>query len=209
MPVGTDVVDRLVEAFAGELGPQAVDEGLGEIGVVLGGDPFGQAAAAVGVVRADGQLVARGEQDRLHERAFGLRVLGVGHAVLGRAEPRMAMGPRKSGRGCGIGRHDRDLGQRSLADTGTAGLAGDAREERGELMELLARPAVGRMVVALGALNLHAKENAAHFADDLFGLALLSDDQAAGAVFVGAATGGDEFGGDLAPGLVVVKRSAR
>ena len=85
------------------------------------------------------------------------------------------------------------------------GAAGNAREERRKLMELLARPAVGRMIVTLGTLNLHAQKNAADFADNLFGLALLSDDQSAGPVLIGAAAGGDELGRDLAPRLVLVE----
>jgi hypothetical protein len=62
------------------------------------------------------------------------------------------------------------------------------------------------MIVALSALNLHAQENAADLAHDLFRLALLSDDQAAGAVFVRAAAGRDELRRDLAPRLVLVER---
>ena len=43
-------------------------------------------------------------------------------------------------------------------------------------MKILARPAIGRMIVALGTLNLNTEEDAADFADDFFRLSLLRDD---------------------------------
>ena len=38
------------------------------------------------------------------------------------------------------------------------GPAGDAREEGGKLMKILARPAIGWMVVALSTLQIHAQQ---------------------------------------------------
>ena len=43
---GTEVIDRLDDAHAQEVAPDAIDVALGEVGVVLGRDPFGEVFAA-------------------------------------------------------------------------------------------------------------------------------------------------------------------
>ena len=54
---------------------------------------------------------------------------------------------------------------------------GNSREEGRQMMELLALPAVGRMIMALGTLNLNAEKDAGYFRGDVFRHAALSHDQ--------------------------------
>ena len=72
-------------------------------------------------------------------------------------------------------------------------------KERRQLVELLALPAIGLMIVAVGALNLHAQENPRDFGRDVGRVAVLGHDQPGGAVLAHVAGGGDERAGDLDP----------
>ena len=76
---------------------------------------------------------------------------------------------------------------------------GNAWEERGQLVELLALPAVPRVVVALGALDLDAEENPRHLGGGLLGAAVLGEDDRPGAMLADIPLGGDELARDLVP----------
>ena len=72
-------------------------------------------------------------------------------------------------------------------------------------MELLALPAIGLVVMALGALDLHAEEDPRDLTGHLHGLGLVCQGEADRAVLVDAAGGRDERRGDLVPGHVLLE----
>jgi hypothetical protein len=84
----------------------------------------------------------------------------------------------------------------------------DAREERGELVEVFTLPAIVGMIVALGALDLHAEEDAGDLGGRLLGAAFLGHDDCGRAVLADIARGGDELLGDVVPGDVLVQAIA-
>ena len=84
-------------------------------------------------------------------------------------------------------------------------LRSGAGEEGRQLVELLALPAIGLVVVALGALDLHAEEDPRDLAGHLHGLGLVRQREADRAVLVDAAGGGDHRRGDLVPGCVLLE----
>src|SRR4051812_43094485 len=75
-------------------------------------------------------------------------------------------------------------------------------------MELSAFPAVGFMIVALSALNLHAEKNARDFRRNIDRAAFLSHDQAGRAIFANIAGGCDKRAGDLIPRRILVELRA-
>src|SRR4051794_15325198 len=82
---------------------------------------------------------------------------------------------------------------------------GNPRKGCGQLVELLALPAVVGMIVALAALNLDAEEDAGNFGGGFFGATVLSQLNGGCAVFANVAGGRDELGSDFVPGLVLVE----
>ena len=82
---------------------------------------------------------------------------------------------------------------------------GDPRKERRELVELLALPTVGLVIVALGTLNLDAEEDPRHLGRRFFGAALLGQLDRRCAVFADVARRCDELRRDLVPRLVLVE----
>ena len=77
-----------------------------------------------------------------------------------------------------------------------------AGEERRELVKLPPLPGVGLVVVALGALDLHAHEDPRHLAGHLHRLSLVGQREGDGPVLVVAAGGRDHPRDDLVPGCV-------
>ena len=70
-------------------------------------------------------------------------------------------------------------------------------EERGEVVELLPRPSVERVIVALGARDADAHEDLSDDAGEGHGVGVVAEDEAGFRVAVGAARGGDELAGEL------------
>ena len=66
-------------------------------------------------------------------------------------------------------------------------------------MELLAFPAVGRVVVTLGTLDLNAKEDARHLGGSFFRAAILGHNDCGVSIFFDITTGSDELGCDTIP----------
>ena len=79
------------------------------------------------------------------------------------------------------------------------------RKEGGKLVELFPLPMIGRMVVALGALNLNAQENPRDFGGGVVGIGRLGHDQRRGAVLAHVAGRRDDRFGDLVPVLVPIQ----
>ena len=82
--VGAHVVDRLAEPVADQFRPHPVDEGFGKPAITAGRHPQGQVGPPLLVARAAGQLLAGGEEDRLHQFALVLGMIQVGHVVFER-----------------------------------------------------------------------------------------------------------------------------
>ena len=68
-------------------------------------------------------------------------------------------------------------------------------KEGGELVKLVSLPAVGEVVMALGALDLHTGEHPRHLRGDVGGLPHLRHDDRRFAVLGGTAAGGDHVAG--------------
>ena len=162
LAIGSHVVDRLVEAFADQFGPDAVDQRLGEPGVGRRGHPVGQDRPAL-QVGLTGLVFAPGDEEpRLHALTLGGGVFEVGHEVFDGADPVAADAPPPTGI---IDRHDGKATGAAAADLANR----DAGKEGRQLVELFALPAVGRMIVALGALDLDAEEHARDLGRRVFG----------------------------------------
>ena len=133
------------------------------------GHPFGERAAPLGVGCAERQFRVREKELRLHPRSRRGGIFQIGHVVLRLRTP-LAVGIRPAPFARPIFRHDFERPPRRHIHR----LHGDPWKERGQLVELLALPAVGLVVVALGALQLDAEENARHFGRCLFGAPVLA-----------------------------------
>ena len=72
-------------------------------------------------------------------------------------------------------------------------------KEGGELVKLVSLPAVGEVVMALGALDLHTGEHPRHLRGDVGGLPHLRHDDRRFAVLGGNAAGGDHVAGNPVP----------
>ena len=123
-----DVIDRLDDARAEEVGPDAVGDAGGEVRIVGRGQPLGQ-------------------------RPRG----GPCRRCPGAAPPRNLGGMLRPPTGCRTSPPPRSK-TIELAIV-LALLAADLGEERGEAVVVVHRPAVERMVVALGALRADAEED--------------------------------------------------
>ena len=185
-----EVVDRLVERLAHEGVPDPVDVGAGEPGVVLTGDVRGTERPPLDRVQALGQgrfRLRRGQEEPGGDWHLLRGVVLVGHRV-----PRAALGHHLE---------DGQLPRHAPHER----LRPGAGEEGRELVELLALPAVGLVVVALGALDLDAEEDPRDLAGQLHGLGLVGQREADRAVLVDPAGGRDHRRGDLVPRPVLLE----
>ena len=96
-----------------------------------------------------------------------------------------------------------------MADTRPAAGLGrseaNSREERRQLVELLALPAIGFMIVAVRTLNLHAEENPRDLGRNVGSVAILRHDQSGCPVLSHVPRGGDEAADNLVPRRVLVE----
>ena len=140
--------------------------------------------------RFSGSLASAFEEARKNLGATG--ICFVGFVLVGHRVPRPPLG---------LDLEDRQLPGHAPDDR----LRPRAGEERRELVELLALPGVGLVVVALGALDLHAEEDPRDLAGQLDGLGLVGQGEADRAVLVDPAGGRDHRRGDLVPGPVLLE----
>ena len=195
LAIGSDVVHQLIESFAHQFRPEAIDHGRGEPLAV--GQPPGKLLASPGVGRSQGQAVSGEEKSRLHFRAGRGGVLEVGHEMLALGAIAVILGPS-----AGIVAADHHEG--AFRDF-THRLHSDAGEEGSQFVELLAPPTVVGMIVALGTLNLNAEKNPRHLGGRLLGAPILCHDDRSVAAFEHVAARGNELAGDPIPGDIFVE----
>jgi hypothetical protein len=177
---GAEVIDGVDEAAAEELGPDAVGGGLGEVGVLH--HPIGEGLAGIGLIggRDDATVEQRGG-----ELGFGARMEGFDLAVDFGVAHAFVEGVIED-------------------DVLVAGVAHfeHTAEEGGEAPELILAPGFIGMVVALGAFEATAEEDADLFGHGLFGGAddVVGQEVARGAV---VALGREAFPGHTVIGLIL------
>ena len=151
---------------------------------------MGQFLAPLLIAQAEVELLAGGEEHGPGERPFLVRMVQVGHEVLERGLFRLA------GHAIHVGlveRHDREAPL--VAPPGLRPDA-DPRKERRQLMELLPLPMIGRMVVALGTLDLNTQQNPRHLGRGVRRIGRLGHDIAVAAVVPHVAGGRDGLSGN-------------
>ena len=144
---GTEVVDGVDEAAAEELGPDAIDGSFGEVGV--SDHPIGEGVAGVFLI---GGLDDAAVEEGGGELGFGARVEGFDLAVDFSVAHAFVQGVVED-------------------DVLAAGIAHleEAAEEGGKAPELILAPGFIGVVVALGAFEATAEEDADLFGHGLFG----------------------------------------
>jgi len=186
--IAPQVVNRFVKAAAEQFRPDAIDQRLGEPGVVRSGDSIGELGAASTVDQAGLLFGIVQEEPRLSERSLGLGIVRVGHEVF-RLGAVAAAAPHL------VQRCDFEIGEH-LHRQRTQHHAGEIRRQ---LVKLLALPGIVGMIVALGALKLDAQEDAGGLGGGFFRLAFVGHGQDRAAVGACLAGGGDNGAGDLVP----------
>src|SRR5690606_11136497 len=124
---------------------------------------------------------------------IGHVVLGCAAAVLIGVVPTAAIGPV-------IGRHSK-----ASPDGSIDRLQANSRKEGGQLVKLFALPAIVRMVVTLGALNLNAEKDASYFRGRLLGAAIMRHVNVGRTILTYVPATGNELFGHLIPGGYVVQ----
>ena len=195
LAVGAEVIDARVEALAHELGPEAVHDRPREPRVGVGRDGVGHGPASLQVRGAERHARAREKEGRPHHGARLRRVVLVGHRVLELAAAGvvglLALGPLRRD----VVRHHLE----PIDARGRLAIDRDPRKESREVVELLPLPAVGEVVVALGALDLDAEEHPRHLRGDVGRLPHLRHDDRRLAMFGRHARGRDHRAGDAVP----------
>ena len=198
--IGPHVVNAPIKAIPYQFGPQSVDQGAGKPRVVAGSDPLGNGLAAVPVAGAQRKGLPGEKKERLHHRARLRGVVQIWHRVLQIATTRV-IGLFFIPARIPITRHHRI----AIGPLPWAAIDLHARKKRCKLMELMTLPAVGKMIVALGTLDLNAHKDPRHFGGDVGGFTHLCHDDGRLAMFGGRPRCRDHFAGDVAPRLTCVK----
>ena len=196
--VGPNVIHRFVETMTHQLGPHPVDERLGEPMIPAGRDPLGNFFASLAIFQTGVELLAGDKKHRLHQLAFLVRMVQVGHVMFQVPPARFVVLVFPAA-------IDRGNDERSLLAV-ILGTHRDARKEGGQLVKLLAPPAVGRVMMALGTLNLDAQEDARDLGCRVFRIGHLRHEDRRGPVLAHVAGRGDELLSNLVPMQIGVER---
>src|SRR5262245_2537891 len=205
--VQTNVVDGIGEAAAHELGPDAVDDRLGEIGVLGFRNPVGKLLLAR-KERLGGILVSF--HVRLREVPGQRWFL---EQVAAQETGRNGI-PLLAGRllGCGAGKEDFTAALLSEDVMAFAVLVGldvtQANKEPGHAIEIGLLPFVEGMVVAAGAMDLRAEKDAADRLRGIFGPGSILGVEHGRAV-IGGAVGQQQFASPAVVGLILGKLVAQ
>ncbi|MEY3456888.1 MAG: hypothetical protein RL215_45, partial [Planctomycetota bacterium] len=190
--MGSHVIDGPSESVTEEVAPHAVDHGLGELGgLIFGGlrNEFGEFCAAIDTGTWVNFVSLEAWEGDLHHAAAFFEEDGTGEFL-----------PDDFGvivdlaTGFGI-----EFAMIFLADLA---------EEAVEFPELVLLPFIERVIVALGALDLEAEEQAGGHGGELntiVGHLHLGEDVVHGAVFFEVSGGRDEFDDDFVPWAIFGK----
>ena len=212
------LIDLLVDADAEDALPQAVRDDGGEARIFRGSEPFAELADGVRLLRQRDRLAKhhRGRHDIFRFRVLILVIVRQAHAALVLHDERVTQRAENFLKGL---THEvlrlfveRLVGADHFADLVVAfrAIAGGrhvVREGR-HLVELLLRPFVEGMVVALGALHARAEEDARGVRQVVERHAAVAHVVADRAGVEAGTLAGDEFAGHLVPRFVFAQRMA-
>ena len=182
-----EIVGRIDEALAHQIRPDTVGLSPGEERVVGPGHPVGQEQQPIIAARQIQGPVT--QQPRLHDFA-GIRMLDL--ALVVKEDDLFA---------------DELMAVEFVLAFVVDDLVLDAREEGGKLVVIVLRPAIERVVVALGTLHAHAEKNLGSGLGP--GVGVAQGPVVVGSrLLVGAAPAGDQLPGQQVERLVVGHRLA-